>query len=286
MRLTDQIERQIESLPAAEQRVARVILHDPRAAMGRPVAELAAEAKVSNPTVVRFCRSMGFEGWSDFKLQLAASLGQGGTPFVHQRVQAGDTGRELVHKVTAHSIEVLSRFAETASQKRIDQAVTALSRTVREGGRIEFHGVGNSGIVAQDAQLKFYRMGCHATAVADGHLQIIGATLLQKRDCLVVVSSAGRSQGLIDAMELAQRQGAMTIAITASGSPLASLARIHLAADHPEGYEEFSPMASRLLHLLVIDVLATGVALQLGPDLPARLLQVKRNLISKRYRTG
>jgi RpiR family carbohydrate utilization transcriptional regulator len=283
MALTEQISRTLDALPAAEQRVAHAVLADPRAIMALPVAEVARMAGVSNPTVVRFCRSMGFTGWPDFKLKLAGSLGQGGVPFVHQAVGQDDQGRELVAKITDNSIEVLRSFSRAAPLRHIDRAIAALSETVRVGRRIEFHGVGNSGIVAQDAQHKFFRMGCHATALADGHLQIIGATLLRPEDCLVVISNAGRSRDLLDATELANKQGATTIAITASGSPLAAQARIHIAADHPEGYEEFSPMVSRLLHLVIIDILATGVALQLGPDLPARLHAVKQNLISRRY---
>jgi RpiR family carbohydrate utilization transcriptional regulator len=284
MALTQQIARALDGLPVAEQRVAQAVLADPRAAMTLPVAELARLAGVSNPTVVRFCRSLGFEGWSDFKLKLAGSLGHAGVPFVHQTVDQDDGGRELVDKITDNSIEVLLNFKQSAPQRHIDQAIAALSATVRHGRRIEFHGVGNSGIVALDAQHKFFRMGCHTAAQSDGHLQIIGATLLTAQDCLVVISNAGRSRDLLDATELANKQGATTIAITSSGSPLAALARIHIAADHPESYEEFSPMVSRLLHLVIVDILATGVALQLGPELPARLHDLKRNLISKRYR--
>ena len=285
MALTQQIARALDGLSAAEQRVAQAVLDDPRHAMSLPVAELARRAGVSNPTVVRFCRSLGYEGWSDFRLQLATSLGQpGGVPFVHQAVGPDDGSRELVDKITDNSIDVLRTFQQVAPLRNIDQAIEALSATVRAGRRIEFHGVGNSGIVAMDGQHKFFRMGCHATAQADGHLQIIGATLLQPQDTLVVISNAGRSRDLLDATELAHKQGATTIAITSSGSPLATLARIHIAADHPESYEEFSPMVSRLLHLMIIDILATGVALKLGSALPARLDQVKHNLISRRYR--
>ncbi|MEY2839870.1 MAG: hypothetical protein RJB60_2169 [Pseudomonadota bacterium] len=283
MSLTQQIERVLDTLSSAEQRVARAILADPRTVVTMPVADLAAQAGVSNPTVVRFCRSMGLDGWADFKLKLAANLGQG-VPFVHQAVGRGDASRELVSKITDNTVQALTTFREAAPHRHLDQAIKALSNTVLKGGQIAFHGVGNSGIVAQDAQHKFFRMGCHTSAHADGHLQIIGATLLRPEDCLVVISNSGRSRDLLDATELARKQGAMTIAITCSGSPLAALAKVHVAADHPESYEEFSPMVSRLLHLVIVDILATGVALKLGPELPARLHAVKRNLISKRYR--
>ena len=283
MALTQQIARTLESLSAAEQRVARAILADPRNMVAMPVADLAALAGVSNPTVVRFCRSLGFDGWADFKLKLAANLGHG-VPFVHQAVGQDDTCRELVEKITDNSVQALNNFRQGAPHRHIDQAIEALATTVRQGRRIEFYGVGNSGIVAQDGQHKFLRMGCHTGAFADGHMQIIGATLLTAQDCLVVISNSGRSRDLLDATELARKQGATTIAITSSGSPLAAMAQVHIAADHPESYEEFSPMVSRLLHLVIIDILATGVALRLGPELPARLHAVKRNLISKRYR--
>lgn len=143
--------------------------------------------------------------------------------------------------------------------------------------------VGNSGIVAQDAQHKFFRLGVTSLATSDGHMQVMSATLLGPGDCAVIISNSGRTRDLMDAADIARKNGATTIAITASGSPLASACHIHLAADHPEGYDRYSPMVSRLLHLLVIDVLATCVALRIGPPLQPALEQMKNNLRAKRY---
>jgi RpiR family transcriptional regulator, carbohydrate utilization regulator len=123
--------------------------------------------------------------------------------------------------------------------------------------------------------------------VADGHVQMMSATMLQPGDCLVIISNSGRSRDLLDAAEIAHRKGATTILITASGSPLARLAggekQILLAADHPEDYDRYSPMVSRLLHLVIIDILTTGVALRLGEALRPMLAEIKRNLRTKRY---
>ena len=103
-------------------------------------------------------------------------------------------------------------------------------------------------------------------------------------DCLVVVSNSGRTRDLMDACDIARRNGATTICITATGSPLASSGHIHLAADHPEGYDRYSPMVSRLLHLMIIDVLATAVALRIGGGrLQPLLREMKNNLRTKRY---
>ena len=153
----------------------------------------------------------------------------------------------------------------------------------RGGHRIEFYGVGNSGIVAQDAQHKFFRLGVTSIASSDGHMQVMSATLLGPGDCAVIISNSGRTRDLMDAADIARRNGATTIVITASGSPLASTCQIHLAADHPEGYDRYSPMVSRLMHLLIIDVLATCVALRIGSSLQPILQQMKENLRAKRY---
>jgi RpiR family carbohydrate utilization transcriptional regulator len=115
----------------------------------------------------------------------------------------------------------------------------------------------------------------------------MSATMLKPGDCAVVISNSGRSRDLIDAADIARRKGARVIVITASGSPLAQLAQSHgqilLAADHPEDFDRYSPMVSRLLHLLIIDILTTGVALRLGPGLRPLMQEIKRNLRAKRY---
>ena len=114
-------------------------------------------------------------------------------------------------------------------------------------------------------------------------MQVMSATLLGPGDCLVIISNSGRTRDLMDAADIARKNGATTIAITASGSPLANTCHIHLSADHPEGYDRYSPMVSRLLHLLIIDVLATCVALRIGSSLQPILQQMKDNLRAKRY---
>jgi RpiR family carbohydrate utilization transcriptional regulator len=163
----------------------------------------------------------------------------------------------------------------------------ALTESASKRRRIEFYGVGNSGIVAQDAQHKFFRLGVNTAACSDGHVQLMSATMLGAGDCVVVISNSGRSRDLLDAAEIARKKGATSIIITASGSPLAAIGQspgqILLAVDHPEDYDRYSPMVSRLLHLIAIDILTTGVALRLGQQLRPMLQEIKKNLRSKRY---
>ena len=281
--MLDRIQSTLPSLAPAEQRVGQLLLTDPRAFASLPVVELAERAKVSKPTVVRFCRSVGYSGLSDFKLKLAGSLGEG-VPFIHRSVGEQDSTAEVLVKVIDNTVAAFLKYRNDASATAIDKAVTAITQTHSQGKRLEFFGVGNSGIVAQDGQHKFFRLGSHTIAHCDSHLQIMSASLLGPGDCLVLISNSGRIRDLLECCDIARKNGATTIVITASGSPLASAGHIHLAADHPESYEHFTPMVSRLLHLMIIDVLATTVALRIGSaHLQPLLRNMKHNLHSKRY---
>jgi RpiR family carbohydrate utilization transcriptional regulator len=281
--MLDRIRASLPSLAPAEQRVAKLVLGDPRAFAGLPVSELADRAHVSKPTVVRFCRSMGYDGLTDFKLKLAGSVNEG-VPFIHRSVDPDDKTGDVLVKVIDNAVAAFLKYRNDASTHAIEKASQALAATYQTGRRIEFYGAGNSGVVALDAQHKFFRLGVNAIAYSDGHMQVMSATLLGPGDCVVVISNSGRTRDLMDACDIARRNGATTIVITATGSPLATAGHIHLAADHPEGYDRYSPMVSRLLHLMIIDVLATTVALRIGGGrLQPLLREMKNNLRSKRY---
>ena len=281
--MLDRITASITSLAPAEQRVAKLVLLDPRAFASLPVSELADRAHVSKIRSPWDSLLQHYDGLSDFKRKLVGSVSEG-VPFIHRSVDADDKTGDIMVKVIDNTVAAFLRYRNDASTHAIEKAVDALVSTYENRGRIEFFGAGNSGIVAQDAQHKFFRLGINAIAYSDGHMQVMSASLLGPGDCLVIVSNSGRTRDLMDAADIARKHGTTVITITASGSPLAQIGHIHLAADHPEGYDKYSPMTSRLMHLMVIDVVATCLALRIGgTKLQPLLKEMKNNLRSKRY---
>ena len=218
--MLDRIRASIPALPPAEQRVAKLLLTDPRSFSTLPVSELAERSHVSKPTVVRFCRSVGYDGLADFKRKLAGSVNEG-VPFVHRSVDDDDKAGDIVVKVIDNAVAAMLRYRNAAASQSVERAIAVLAQAGRDGRRIEFYGVGNSGIVAQDAQHKFFRLGVSAAAVSDGHVQVMSATMLQPGDAAVLISNSGRSRDLLDVADIARKKGATVVAITASGSPLA-----------------------------------------------------------------
>ena len=160
--MLERIRASIPALPPAEQRVAKLVLADPRAFASLPVVELAERSHVSKPTVVRFCRSVGYDGLTDFKRKLAGSVNEG-VPFVHRSVDEDDKSADIIVKVIDNTVSALLKYRNDAAGHAFERAIVALADTGRHGGRIDFYGVGNSGIVALDAQHKFFRLGVRTT---------------------------------------------------------------------------------------------------------------------------
>jgi glucokinase len=250
------IRRSRDSFSRAEQQVADLVMLKPRSILSEPVAGIARMADVSQPTVIRFCRSLGFEGLQDFKLKLASGL-TGTLPVRHSQVRHSDGVPDISAKVLDNTASAILRLRDTLNMAAIDAATELLSKAKR----LELYGIGNSGLVAQDGQHKFFRCGVPCVAYADTHLQKMSARTLAAGDVVIAVSSSGRVAELLEAVALAQAGGAAVIAITTSQSPLARRADVSISVDHDEDSDRFLAMISRILHLLVIDILTVGLVL-------------------------
>jgi glucokinase len=253
----ERIRQMRDALTPAERRVADLALNHPRSIINDPIVDIARKADVSQPTVIRFCRSLGCQGLSDFKLKLATGL-TGTIPVSHSQVHLGDTATDFGAKVLDNTVSAILQLREHLNFEHVETAIDLLNNA----RRIEFYGLGNSNIVAQDAHYKFFRFGIPTIAYGDLYMQAASAALLGKGDVIVAVSKSGRAPELLRVLDVAMQAGAKVIAITSSNTPLAKRATVALETDHIEIRESQLSMISRILHLLMIDILAVGVAIR------------------------
>ncbi|KDR31666.1 MULTISPECIES: bifunctional transcriptional regulator/glucokinase [Caballeronia] len=259
----ERIRQMRDALTPAERRVADLALNHPRSIINDPIIDIARKADVSQPTVIRFCRSLGCQGLSDFKLKLATGL-TGTIPVSHSQVHLGDTATDFGAKVLDNTVSAILQLREHLNFENVERAIDILNGA----RRIEFYGLGNSNIVAQDAHYKFFRFGIPTIAYGDLYMQAASAALLGKGDVIVAVSKSGRAPELLRVLEVAMQQGATVIAITSSNTPLAKRATVALETDHIEIRESQLSMISRILHLVIIDILAVGVAIRRAAPKP------------------
>jgi glucokinase len=261
--LMERVQHLQHELSPAEQRVAALVLEHPRKVLSEPIAEIARLADVSQPTVIRFCRSLGFQGLAEFKLKFAGSL-TGSIPVRHSQVRVSDSTHDLSAKVIDNTISAILKFRDGLDVHALDRAITLL----KNAGKVEFYAMGNARVVALDGQHKFFRFRIPTTAHGDAHLFQLAAELLKPNDVVIAISTAGQAPELLSAVDAARRVGASVIAITSSKSALGKKADVCLAVDHTEDSTTFLSMISRILQLLLIDIMAVGISLgaQAGQD--------------------
>ena len=264
-------------LRRSERKVADVVLADPGRVLHSGMAALAAAAGVSEPTVMRFCNSVGCSGFQSFKMQLAQTLALG-LPVTQSAVAVEDSTADLVEKLFDHSINSLDRARRGLDRAALEAAVEVLVAATE----VLFVGFGASGIVAQDAQQKFPLFGVPCQAPVDAHQQFIAATLGGPGSVTVAISHTGRTPETLRVATAARQAGATVIALTGQAGPLLDLADVGLVVRTFEDTDSYTPTISRLAALVVIDILATGVLLRRGADGVERVRAMKRQLAAMR----
>jgi RpiR family carbohydrate utilization transcriptional regulator len=264
-------------LRKSEQKVADFVLLNPNDVIHMRIVDLAAQAQVSEPTVVRFCRALHYDGFQDFKLTLAQGLASS-TNFEQFALDSKDTVAEFKQKIFDSMIGNMVNIRDQLDAATLESAIDALVKAKR----IEFYGFGASAAVCSDAQHKFYRLQISAAAYSDPHMQTISAVSMSKSDVVVAISQTGRTKDLLHTAKLVREAGATLITLCPSHTPLAEIATIPIHIDIEEDKDLSTLMSSRVMHLVVIDILAVGVAMRLGPALLDHLKTIKRSLRSLR----
>jgi RpiR family carbohydrate utilization transcriptional regulator len=261
------------------EKLAAFVLADPAAVLGMSAAAVAARVGVSEPTVGRFCKSMGLQGFPDFKLKLSAELARQ-RPRVAQNIEAEDSGSEVIAKIFDGN-----RASLDAAQASLDERVLEKAAAVLDQARsIVLFGLGASAPVAQDAEHKLLRFNTPVTAVTDAINQRMISASLGQGDCVICISYTGRTLLLEEAARLARNSGATLIGITTPHSPVARQCSLVLGVESGEDTELYTPMGSRLAQLVVIDVLITLLALRKGPAFTLQLTRIKKALASTRHK--
>jgi RpiR family carbohydrate utilization transcriptional regulator len=264
-------------LRKSERKVADTILAKSEDVIHMRIVDLAQAARVSEPTVVRFCRAIGCDGFQNFKVELAQYVANN-PRFRHFRLSEQTSAREYSTNVFDAIIDTLKRVREKIDSVAIEAAVQALAGA----RRVEFYGFGASSPVATDAQHKFFRLQISSAAYSDPHIQAMSALSLGGSDVVVAISQTGRTSALLEAIALAQQGGARVIGLAPGGTPVAQRCNIAIHVDIEEDTDNYTPLPSRIAHLAVIDVLAVGVARALtlthGASVDEHLRRLNREL--------
>ncbi|MEC7547986.1 MAG: SIS domain-containing protein [Pseudomonadota bacterium] len=265
------------SLRKSEVKVADFVLAEPEQVMHMRIVDLAQEAQVSEPTIVRFCRAIGCNGFQEFKVRIAQETAVANN-IGQFAIAEDDSIDDICTKIADTTIQ---RLHQVKSQLRPEQ-ITEAAQAISAARRVEFYGYGASGAVATDAQHKFFRLQVATAAYSDPHMQSMSAVTLGQNDVVVAISQSGRTRDLMHSIQLAQQHGAIVVSLAPQNTPVSEAANLPIFINIEEDTEQFTPMTSRIAHLMIIDMLAVAVTQRRGPDFANHLNAIKQSIHSLR----
>ncbi|WP_353293966.1 SIS domain-containing protein [Thalassolituus maritimus] len=265
------------SLRKSEVKVADFVLAEPEQVMHMRIVDLAQEAQVSEPTIVRFCRAIGCNGFQEFKVRIAQETAVANN-IGQFAIAEDDSIDDICTKIADTTIQRLHQVKSQLLPEQITEAAQAISAA----RRVEFYGYGASGAVATDAQHKFFRLQVATAAYSDPHMQSMSAVTLGQNDVVVAISQSGRTRDLMHSIQLAQQHGAIVVSLAPQNTPVSEAANLPIFINIEEDTEQFTPMTSRIAHLMIIDMLAVAVTQRRGPDFANHLNAIKQSIHSLR----
>lgn len=242
----------LPSLPRAERDFAKALLENPKGLNGRTLSEVAKDAGSSEAAVIRFCKRMGFDGYTSLK-KAFQEAGSEEMPEV-DAVSQNDDVRDILQKVYLSNVQTLQNTM-VLSNDGYDRAIDALVKA----RAVHFFGVGDANAACQFMYIKLQKLGIPCSAHSDVMLQYIAAENMRPGDVAIAVSYEGHSVNINQAVKRAKSRGAVTICITRRNkSPMLKYIDIPLfvsVCDLTVGWEKAT---RRVAEQFVLEVLYTG----------------------------
>ncbi len=271
------LQEEKDALSRSEQRIAELLFAETEFAVNASIIELAARAEVSPPTVTRFCRRLGCQSFSEFKVRLAQSTYVGRRYLTPDNALGSTT--EVIERVMSQAQTALYTLNSTLNPDLLDKA----AELVAGAGMIHAFGSGgNSSMIAAEIENRLFRLGLRVGSCADHNMQMMQAAAAQPGDVVIASSLSGRNLELARALAIAGEYKITTIALTRPGTPVAEAARLVLPVDIGEGTNILRPTSARFAFLATVDILATLVAMRRGEAARETLRRVKHQMVTFR----
>ena len=268
-----------QSLTKTEKKIADVISQSPEMVMQYSLSELASNLNVGEATFVRFCRTLGFKGFSDFKLafsiELATARESRDDTVLETEIMPDDDSLKIAHKLQAAISKVMDETVNLLDFQQLERVVQA----IQKAKRVFLFGVGSSGVTAEDAKNKFMRIGVPVDATGNNHFMYMQAALLKETDVAIGISHSGYSQETAHTLKIAKQNGATTVALTHSlRSPITEHADFVLVNGNKQGKLQGDSIGTKIAQLFVLDLIY-ALLVQAEQDAATKAKQKKLNVI-------
>ena len=250
-------------LTSMEKRIAEYVLEDPERIKNLNTYDVAKNCKVSQATIVRFAKKMGFSGFPEFKLTLSQDIGnrkaESHINIMHEELKPNDTFEIIGKKVANENIRAVNNTYEITDFNELEKAVQAINKA----RKIMLVGVGFSGIVAKDFYFKLMELGKVESFENDSHMQLSYISTMNENDILFVISHSGKTLELFNLVKVAKNRGIKIITLTnVANNPIRELGDIKLGTVEMKSDFRATALSPRISQLTVIDMIYVKLMLE------------------------
>lgn len=267
----------LPSLNPALKKIALFILNNPQEVKLLRIKDLASRCGVAEATVTRFVKTIGLGNFLELKINIAEITTEKrvAEEIVYDDVTRSDSIKSLIDKIIAINSKALNDTKKLINIKEIERAISA----IRRAHQIDIYGAGGSYITAENARMRFYRIGKRCIIYNDPNQQAVSASLLTPDDLAIGICNSGRTVSTVNALKAAKKSGAKTICITNfDQSPITKYADIRLFTSTQDSAFFQESMVSRVAQMIIIDILYAGLAIQTFDDSIQKIEKSSRSL--------
>lgn len=242
-----QIQSTYNQLTRTEKKVADYVLQNKNKVLYMSITDLADACKVGDTSVYRFCRTLGLDGYQQFKMKLSISLSE------HELLDEEEEKEEsTASRIMESHMNAIRESYLLLSPEKLDRLVEMID----ESEKVYFFGIGDSLLTAEEARNKFLRITSKVVCLTDPHMQSMAASMATERDLIVIISYSGSTKDNIHVAKIAKRAGAKIACITHyKKSPLTAYSDVTLLCGAEEAPLEGGSMSAKMGQLYLIDLL-------------------------------
>lgn len=271
-----------ESLTPSEKKIANFIINNTSEILSLSISQLAIKCGTSEASVSRFCRTLNLNNYQALRINLSQELADEKNSerkrVFYEKISDRDTVKQIVDKIFMGNVEAIEATNKILNIENMARAIKVLDKA----NKIVIFGVGASAIVGLDIQYKFSRIDIPTFMYMDSHMQITTASLMKKGDVALAISNSGKTRDVLDALEIAKKNGAITISITQTGdTPINNLSDIIINTVYVENNLRSGATSSRIAQLTILDSIFIGVACRRYDDVMNKL-EITRNALNNR----
>ena len=243
-------------LTAKEKKISKYILQHLDKIVYMNTYQIADKCKVSQASVVRFEKKLGYSGFPEFKISFGRDMGRRDVEekinFIYEDIQETDELDDLIKKIAYANSNIIQDTYSILDTNTVKEAV----EIIKNARKIFILGAGYSGIVAKDFHYKLGELGMNSICEADYHIQLASISTLNESDVVFVISQGGKTVDIYNLVKEAKKRKAKIISVTQmSSNPIRDLADIKISTIMEKNNFRSTALSSRIAQLTIIDII-------------------------------